>query len=210
MIITYQNINEEEVAIEQLNSLNEYYKVFTEDQVILKKEFYIDNILKHISHYKSSIESEDMIIELYSSSDIFYSIIEKLDYGNYVIEIEKEYSGIKLKSHSRYLYNAINNLICQEDIDVLTGLPKFKETEKYFYDFEKDEYFPLFTASFNEDGTLDIIQYDSYRFDGQDEVIFSEDGTSGVDDILTLQNLLGLSLDEMKYYLTAILEHKKI
>jgi hypothetical protein len=208
-MITYQNINEEELAIEQLNSLNEYYKVFTENQVILKKEFYIDNILKHISHYKNNIESEDLIIKLYSSSDIFYSIIEKLDYGNYVVEIEKEYSGIKLTSHSRYLYDSSNNLICQENINLLTGLPKFKETEKYFYDFEKDDYFPIITASFNEDGSLDIIQYDSFRFDGQDEVIFSEDGIFGVDDIATLQNLLGLSSDEMEYYMTAIFEPKK-
>lgn len=209
-MISYQNINDEEVAIEQLDSLREYYKVFSENQAILKKEFYIDNILKHISHYKSSIENEDAIIELYSSSGIFYSIIEKLNLGNYIIEIDKEYSGMRLKSHSRYLYNDNNSLICQENIDLLTGLPIFKETEKYFYDFEKDDYFPIITASFNEDGSLDIIQYDSYRFDGQDEVIFSQNGISGVDDIATLQNLLGFSADEMKYYLTAIFEPKKI
>lgn len=172
MTIRYQNINDEDIAIEQLSNLREYHKVFSENQVIVKKEFYIDNTLKHIDHYKNNIESEDHIVELYRYSGIFYSIIEKLDFGNYIIEVHKEYSEMKLKSHSRYLYNNSNNLICQETIDLLTGLPKFEETEKYFYDFEKDEYFPIITASFNEDGTLDTIQYDSYRFDGQDEIIF--------------------------------------
>ncbi|MFB9109841.1 hypothetical protein [Flavobacterium gyeonganense] len=204
MTIRYQNINDEDVAIEQLSNLREYHKVFSENQVILKKEFYIDNTLKHIDHYKNNIESEDDIVELYRYSGIFYSIIEKLDFGNYIIEVHKEYSEMKLKSHSRYLYNNSNNLICQETIDLLTGLPKFEETEKYFYDFEKDDYFPIITASFNEDGTLDTIQYDSYRFDGQDEIIFSED-----DDIITLQNLLGLSSNEMQYYLIATLEPQK-
>ncbi|MNL52059.1 hypothetical protein D3C87_1752030 [compost metagenome] len=33
--------------------------MFSENQVILKKEFYIDNTLKHIDHYKNNIESED-------------------------------------------------------------------------------------------------------------------------------------------------------
>ncbi|KAF2517611.1 hypothetical protein EYY60_00335 [Flavobacterium zhairuonense] len=204
MTITFQNINDEEVKAEHLCDLNEYYKVFSENQIILKKEFYINNILKHISHYKNNIESEDDIIELYSSSDTFYSIIEKLDFSNYSIEVYKEYSGIKLKSHSRDLYNNSNNLICQENIDLLTGLPKFEETEKYFYDFEKDDYFPIITASFNEDGSLNTIRYDSYRFDGQDEIIFSED-----DDMTTLQNLLGLSSNEIQYYLNAILEPQK-
>lgn len=204
MTIIYQNINDEDVTIEQLSDLREYHKVFIENEIVLKKEFYIDNILKHIDHYKNDIEREDDIIELYSSSNAFYSIIEKTNLGNYFIENNKQYSGIDLKFHSRYLYSKNSNLICQETIDLLTGLPKFDETEKYFYDFEKDDYFPIITASFNEDGTLDTIQYDSYRFDGQDEVIFSED-----DDMTTLKNLLGLSSNEMQYYLTPTLEPQK-
>ncbi|KIC02050.1 hypothetical protein OA88_10920 [Flavobacterium sp. JRM] len=206
MAIIYQNINDEKVTIQQLNSLSEYYKVFRENQIIIKKEFYIDNILKHISHYKNTYEMENDIISTYSSLGVFYSIIEKTNLNNCVIEDVKEYSGAVLTSHSRFLYNQNNNVICEEHIDLITNLPKFKETEKYFYDFEKDDYFPIITASFNEDCSLDMIQYDSYRFDGQDEAIFTENGISGINDITTLKNLLGLSSDEINYYLTATLE----
>lgn len=206
MAIIYQNINEVKVTTQQLSSLNEYYKVFSENNIIIKKEFYIDNVLKHISHYKNAVETENEIISIYSSIGVFYSIIEKINLSDNIIEVVKEYSGIVLRSHSRFLYNQNRNLICEEHIDLSNGLPKFKETEKYFYDFEKDDYFPIITASFNEDGSLDVIQYDSYRFDGQDEIIFSEDGILGINDISTLENLLGLSTQQMDYYLTAILE----
>ncbi|WP_337966063.1 hypothetical protein [uncultured Flavobacterium sp.] len=206
MLETYHNINDEKISSQELSSLSEYYKVFSENEIILKKEFYIDHILKHISHYKNAEESENDIITIYSTSNVFYSIIEKINLSNHVLEIHKEYSGTVLTSHSRYLYNNTNDLICIENIDLLTGLPKFKETEKYFYDFEKDDYFPIITASFNEDSSLDIIQYDSYRFDGQDEIIFSEDGVPGISDLPTLKKRLALSTQEMNYYLTAILE----
>lgn len=206
MAIIYQNINDEKITTQQLNNLNEYYKVFQENQIIIKKEFYIDNALKHISHYKNNVETENDIINKYSSTGVFYSIIEKINLSNHLIEVVKEYSGNFLKSHSRYLYNHDNNVICEENLDLSTGLPNCKETEKYFYNFEKDDFFPIITASYNEDGSLDMIQYDSYRFDGQDEVIFTEDGVSGVNDIATLKKLLNLSSDEMNYYLTARLE----
>jgi hypothetical protein len=206
MVILYQNINDEKVNPEEISGLDQYYIVFIENQIILRKEFYIDNILIHISHYKNIEEKEDEIISLYNNIGVFYSIIEKINLSNYTIEIVKEYSGTVLTSHSRYLYNSINNLICEEHIDLSTGLPKFKETEKYFYDSEKDDYFPIIIVSFNENGSLDVIQYDSYRFDGQDEVIFSEDGISGIDDLPTFKKLLRLSTQEMNYYMTAILE----
>lgn len=38
-MISYQNINDDEVAIEHLDSLREYYKVFSEIKQYLKKSF---------------------------------------------------------------------------------------------------------------------------------------------------------------------------
>lgn len=206
MTIEYQNINEEKVTPEQLNSLSEYYKVFYEDQLIIKKEFFINNVLVHICHYKSGTQSESDIKSMYNSQDIFYSINEKINLNNHVIEIVKEYSGNTLRSHFRFLYDLSNNVIGEENIDLFTGLPEFAKTEKYYYDFEKDDCFPILTASYYDDGSLDIIQYDSYRFDGQDEVIFAEDGISGINDLETLKKIIGFSSDQMNYYLTARLE----
>jgi hypothetical protein len=206
MTISFQNLNNEIITSEQANLLTEYEMVYSDSGKIKKKELFIEKFLYHIKYYLDPDEGETDVIDALSATGVKFSIVIKANTGNYLLENIDEYSGNTLIFKSRGLYDAIGSLIGSEEKDIGTNNPQYKKTEKYFYDLNTDDYFPLFTAYYNADGSLNYIAYDSYRFDGQDEIIFSEEGQSGINDISTLQRYLSLNDNQITYYLTASLD----
>ena len=205
MTITFENDYNEEITPEQVNLSNAYTKVYTDLGIIIKKEHYRDNILKYINHYKAINENESDIINIYGSGTVPFSTIQIDMLSNMKIETEKSYRGNVLQRIERNLYNIDGYVVCEENYDIDTNLPIYEETKKHFYDLNLDDFFPIMTALYNENGSLSHIEYNSFRSD-QDEIWFYLDGTPGVDDLPTLAGLLDISMDEMSYYITATLE----
>ncbi len=206
MIVTFQNINDETITSKQANLLDEYTKVYSNNGLVKKEEEYFDQSLGYITYYLDSNENETDTASQFSSLGVKFSIITKVATGTFSLENVNEYSGNVIIFKSRYLYDQDNSEIGEEHIDIVTNSPQYEQTEKYYYDFTMEDFFPMFTAYYNADGSLDYIAYDSYRFDGQDEIVFSIDGTPGINDIPTLKEYLGLSDTQMNYYLTASLD----
>lgn len=206
MDVTFEDYYDEKaITPEQANQLDEYAKVYTDKGIIKKREHYKKNVITHISHYISSDESESEIINLYSDDVVPFSVIEILTLPNHKIQIEKTYVEYNLKHKSRWLYNTAGYVICDEQYNISTDQPMYDDTEKFFYDISFDDCFPLMTASYNEDGSLEIMSYKSFGAE-QDELWFYEDGTPGINDIPTLAKFLNLTMNDMEYYLTAKLE----
>lgn len=195
----------EEVTFEEAIKLQEYTGIFSNGDDIKKREHYDKGVLWYTEYYKSSDETEQSIIEALSASGSAYYIIEKTIYKNYHTENMKGYEAKSLSSLSRYLYNNMGSVICKEDYDIISGLPVYEDTEKHFYDYSLEDYFPITTAYYLSNGDLDYIEYGSFIDPmGQDTYRFTEQG-DGVDvgDIALLADMLGLTLEQISYYLTA-------
>ena len=205
MTITFENDYNEEITPEQVNLSNAYTKVYTDLGIIIKKEHYRDNILKYINHYKAINENESDIVDIYGSGTVPFSIIQIDMLSNMKIETEKSYRGNVLQRIERNLYNIDGYVVCEENYDIDTNLPIYEETEKHFYDITFDDFFPIMTAYYKDDGSLRYIKYKSFGAD-QDELNFIPDGTPGVNDLSTLAGLLDISMINMNYYITATLE----
>ena len=204
MTITFENSNKESITHEQAISSGDYTKVYSDSGVIKKREIYRQGILMYIDYYKTSEESEASIVNMLSHL-VPFTIFETEIIANKKVEIEKSFTGTNLKIKQRSLYDENNYLICEENYDISEDLPIYNRTRKYHYDTALDDLFPIMTAYYNADGSLNRIEYDTYRSD-QDALRFYSDGTSGVDDMKTLAKVLNITMSEMNYYLSAALK----
>lgn|GEM_PF-2460895 len=205
MTITFVNDYNDEITPEQANLSTAYIKVYSGAGVIKKKEIYENNILSFVCYYKFPSESESDIINMFSGGTIPFTIIETEILLNKKIETEKSYIGNELKRKGRNLYDSQGMLLCEETYDILTDMPMYNKTRKFFYDLSWDDFFPIMNAFYDEDRSLNRIRYDSYGAD-QQEIYFYLDGTPGDNDLPTLAALLNITMAEMEYYISATLE----
>jgi hypothetical protein len=195
----------EEVTFEEANKLQEYTGIFSNGDDVKKREHYDKGVLRFTEYYRSSDETEQSIIETLSASGSAYYIIEKTISKNYYTENIKGYKAKSLSSLSRRLYNNMGSIICEENYDIISVLPLYEDTKKHFYDYSLEDYFPITTAYYLPNGDLKYIEYGSFIDPmGQDTYRFTEKGDGvDVEDIASLADMLGLTLEQISYYLTA-------
>jgi len=95
---------------------------------------------------------------------------------------------------SRYLTDLHSNKICWETLNLRTGLPDYKNTEKFIFDESGNE---ILEARYNSDGSLDHIIYKVSELNEEDWEYYKSSDCS------KLQKKFKTNLE---YYLTAKLE----
>jgi hypothetical protein len=189
------------VTQQQASLLDKYWKNYEENNVLKKKEFFIDQQLVTTVYYKSPSESVNEILTQFAGANLQIRTITFIGTKEY--EQNDVYSAGELIERYNYLYDQNKDVICREEINLVTGLPIYEETKKYYFDRSLDPENELFDCRYNEDGVLEHIEYNMYEF--QESKWFWEGGVPGESDIETLRGLTGLTQQEMNYYLSAAL-----
>ncbi|HEY6141872.1 MAG TPA: hypothetical protein VIV55_00405 [Flavobacterium sp.] len=137
MEIKYTNLYGKPLTAQQSASSDIYVKIYKENNRLVKKEYYENNILFNTLNY----------IELGSShQDLLALNIESLG----IIEIE-EIDSNYIKFHSFSYYNnvlenksfeiqSIGKAIITQDLDMQTNLPLYNKTYKYYEDQKDNEF----------------------------------------------------------------------
>jgi len=204
MEIFYENNYNKSITYDQAIASSSYYKVYTENDITKKKEFYENGILKFYEYYKIQNELDIDIINMFNYTALTFVIINSYEISNFEAQIRRVYKGNSYLTKQRFLYDIDGYMLCEENFDVSSDQPISKETKKFLFRDSYDDYFPIMTAYYNIDGTLKLIEYDTLT--DQDEIWFYEDGVPGETDIPTLAQYLGVGMAEMQYYLTSQLE----
>ncbi len=200
MITRLTNMDNVEITQQQAAMSDMYWKQYIENNLLKKEEFFIEQKLSYTVHYKTSSETVQDILAAYDGIDLVIKEIIMIGSKRYIQQRDYSPSGI-LEKRSNLLYDENNDLIAKEEIDIVSNLPIYNETIKYYFNRQLDPKNELFECSYNEDGTLDGILYNAYEF--QESMGFGIDGIPGESDIETLRGLTGLSEEGMTYYLTA-------
>jgi len=204
MATFYENDYNKSITYGQAINSDSYFKVYSEGEIIRKKEYFEKGILKYYEYYKNSNELDIDIINMFNHTSLTFVIIDNYEISNFKAQIRKVYKGYNYLTKQRFLYDIDGYMLCEENFDVSSDEPISEETKKFLFRDSYDDYFPILTAYYNTDGTLNFIEYDTLS--DQDEIWFYEDGIPGETDIPTLALYLGVSMDEMQYYLTSQLE----
>lgn len=150
-IFLYTNTQDEPVTEQQLNTLNEFNKIYKVDNIIKKIESFKEGSLYQVTHYKEEDESVSDLLNNYSNLQ-FLEIRERSFLSSFKIENVKNYSNNELTYTSKELFDQNNNLICVEILDD-NELPIFNETEKYLYQNNEK----VLSFCYKEDGAIKYI-----------------------------------------------------
>ncbi len=155
--ISYQNFYEEAITEQQLGALNEYYKVYSINGIVKKKEFYSNGELKELEYIKDQSENINDIFTALGTNDLAITQFEQI--GIYNIETcQGFHNGIKFGTEKFLRLN--DRIICEQLLDSNDN-PKNKETMKYMYDNTGKEIYEFF---YNTNGFLDFVNGHSYHF----------------------------------------------
>lgn len=200
MKIIYKNIFGENINLNQIKEIDEYNKVFIENDQIKKIEKYENNILESIDYFINDGEKESLIVqELSKLVNCGVNIKDPKDpIGQYLLENERGYRAGVLALKNRNLYDQFGNIICLEMINIINDQPFYSSSVKYFYGSKVEENKePIFEATYKEDSSLEYIDI-VYMDDPQGCEMFT------LDDFNELEQRFNGT--DLSYYLTAILE----
>lgn len=151
--IEYRNNHGKKISPQQLEVAKEFTKVFIENGVLKKEEFYENKRILYVNYYVSSNEDVTELIDNYSSQTSL-TIIDTEFHNSYRIENSKTYETSILLFQSRELYDSNNFLICDQDIYIQSGLPKIETTRKFY---ENDDDMVYIDFSYDENGDINIV-----------------------------------------------------
>ncbi|MDA3613837.1 hypothetical protein [Polluticaenibacter yanchengensis] len=200
MVIIYQNEQEIEVSLEETNTLNTYFKLFFENEVLLKKEEFKNHNLEYIYHYKQNGETTEAACSVYKGSDTRFSIITQSVLNDRTLELWQDFDGGDLIFTYHILYDFNNHCICKEYIDLETGKPVYEETEKYYYKDSSSDLDYIIKASYHSDASLNNLFYFKSVNDQFTDIEYNTE-----DDLVNLATELGIDYSELKYYHNAFL-----
>lgn len=81
-------------------------------------------------------------------------------------------------------------------------MPIYRETQKHYYEDSYDDFFPIMSAYYNEDGSLEYAEYNSFNPGAGDPESFYLNDPDG-NDFDSLCTFLNFTSAQTKYYKTA-------
>jgi hypothetical protein len=122
-------------------SLDKYKKVFELDGIIMRSELYESNALSDIKYFLSDGENTNTVLEELSQKvDRFVILNRRKKYGNYTIVTSTQFRSKKAIFKSRELYTESNDLICVQDLDLISEKPILLGTEKFMVDLNGEDF----------------------------------------------------------------------
>jgi len=158
--IKFENEFEKLITSQEVNSVNNFHKVFEENGILKKKEEYKNNIILKVIYYIGPNGNEHQVIaeilSNYSSLIGGFEIRILENIGTYKKEIQKFFSatGIYDNFLITLLFNQENFLIYEMQEDIINGVAHY-DVRKYFYDsLLNDEY----EFIYNGNGELSVMK----------------------------------------------------
>jgi len=169
--IKYNNYLGDDISYSQVNNLQEYYKVFLENNLHFKEERYQNGLLVNTSFYVTSQSQIDTLLLTNPGVSFEY---EHLVNGHKVKEY-LSYNNSILAYKRILVYNSIGETICYCRYKLEGNIFIPEETEKYYYENGELKYKFDYI---NNDGNLYMI-YDEefYQSDIYPEDIGNSDKT---------------------------------
>jgi hypothetical protein len=148
----YFNENNDEITLEQARRLTKYRVMVYEGDRKLRYETHTNGLKSHTSYY---INSDVEIQEILSTEpNASFAIESKL--GEYRISDNRSYRDRILTNWRIYAEDtSMNEIICMQIIDPLTGSVIHNRTEKSYFDANGTE---IYVFSYNADGSCFFIE----------------------------------------------------
>jgi len=204
MVIKYKNIQGNLITYQQSLQVDEYYKAFYENDLLVKEEAYYQNELYGITYYNINDDTHTTILSSNFSSDVEFNIVDEVTYSNgYYLKSSSSYSDVSgmLSGKTNRLYNPNGDLVGNELFLEDDNTPQYQSTYKYYYDRNINPLTFLFEVKFdNITGDFDYITFNEEHKDllGQDSFAL----TNSSEDIQTLKDITGMTQELVDYYLS--------
>lgn len=202
MAITYINDKGVSISENQLTGLTKFFRITTLNGAIKTKEYFLDGEFFALYYYRLPNENIQEVLQNNIVPGHSLVIVDKVIYTDgYLLEKNFTYNPeMELNSISNTLFDPNGEAIGYEWIDdLVNNIPDYTLTKKYYYNRSVNHDDNLFECSFNNDGSLLEIYYNSYHTEptGQDSEVFF----NTPEDISTLRQLTGISQQLAEYYM---------
>ena len=212
MEIKYKNSLNQFITCDQIQELEEYVKVYFEFGVIQKEEIYAGGVVCIVRYTAEDNQTDDDILELVIS---MYEPVEDADFVVDVVRFES-WNGYTIEKSTRYFYilsikfkrlktkeliNRQGQVIYSQSFNPETNEIILQDTEDCIYPrsikvFYNDSNEPLCYLYYKEDHSFDYASIPEHHEENIDS------GTE--ENLLRLQNTVGIPEEWMAYYSTAV------
>jgi hypothetical protein len=127
------------VSKEAFDLLADKQIIYAVNGITKHTEEYRNNKLTFVEYYAADDENTEDILGRFAAAPVTVNIITQSLVGQYWVHTMHEFrDGHQFGSSTRYVYNAFNQIICEQDFDVRTNNPISESTEKYLYQNSTD------------------------------------------------------------------------
>lgn len=188
------------ITAQQAEMSIDYDEVYIDEDTNLVKQrnSFENKRLSAISYYCGVGEDEPQKVRELTFLCSIVCINERRAAGDCIIEMTREYREGIIMFKYRNLIDSYNRQICSEKIDLITDMPDYKRTDKYFYTVPDVDAIETLYAEYNSDGSLRTILYKPNGDDNDQDWEYY--------DAARFASLQAMFLKDLSYYLTARLE----
>lgn len=131
--IYYTDSLDQRISEDQLD--DDYNKVFSENNVIQRIESYHHHVIEDITYFLSENEKIEIVLtELQQQAARFVILSRREQFGKNTIVKSTQFSAEKTLFNYQELFDENNQLICHQDLELITETPILLGTEKDLYD----------------------------------------------------------------------------
>lgn len=215
MTIVYKNFFNESISETQALEMNGYKKEFQTNNIVKKIENNYPDGLLHVTYYKDVNEVnvlENLSKEYPNAED--FKIRTRQILNNFTVENEDYIRKGVLYLKNNLLRDNLGRVFSYHEIDINTNQTIHDASVKYFYsediynnycmpDLEYDTFldkdFKIFDATYDENGDLIEISFNSQST--YDKKYFFPNQPAP-DDLETCRRICDLTIEQMNYFLT--------
>lgn len=201
-MIEYRSWSYKLITKEQAEAKGDFYVFIYENQALKRWDTFMENRLLGSTYILMVGESQLDMLNSYYKPGFFFSVaeVDALPMGITVYSLF-HYQEKELHQMERFALDLHDNIVGSEIIfDPSDGIPDFPQTQKRYYDssINPDDY--LFESFYNEDGSLNRIEYNSFHTDpcGQD----GEDFVDNPESLKAFMVLADISQELLDYYVS--------
>ena len=206
-IIKYKNSQNNFITYQQVLMLDDYEKVYMENDVIIKEETFYKEELMGVSIFNNTESHQVLINNNQFSGYKWINIVEITNYTN-------EY-----KLYKRYGYN-LNGVLNGINLELedtnkniiafgyknVSGNYEYNRTRKYYFDNSINPNGELFECTYKDNGELWGLYWNNEHINnsGQDSIVLWDTP----EDLQQLIDLTGMSQELAEYYMSSEIEPK--
>lgn len=201
-IIKYKNSQNNFISAQDAFELGNYCKVFSENDMVIKEEYFFEGQLMGAHLYNISETHQTIIKDQQSFGYKWINIVETILYkNNYKLftrknyEIDGTFTGTNL-----HLENALGQTVAY-GYKNSNGDYEYDGIRKYYYDSKINPEDELFECTFKDNGDLWELYWNNFHIDddGQESFVLLNNAS----DFQRLRDLTGMSEELARYYMNS-------